>query len=372
MTRAVSCSQMRSFYACRKQYKYKKDHAPATATPIWMTMGSYAHKFFEVWGKECKATGTPDCMDHLLVVTAKAYKEASIAAIQSGQPLLMGDEWQALCEDILHPWAQRTSLDWSQVQGIEIRFALTRAGNSTDFEFKSAYFRGIFDRLEQDDKGHIVRDYKTGYSGKADLLQADCYAWMMMNLFPNDTEWRVIFEHVAQGFDEVMTYTPDMFDDLDRNMRLNIDTIRSTTVFPASPGYACMDCPYADICDERPVGIKEVLETEQDAKNAVEAYASLSRTLTNLKSALERWYDVHGDIEHNGVTWKKWPVQSDGFYDVPEFIDRMRARGLDPMPCLKVDNVKAKKYRRILRELITTGRFSMRFEGRKTQEVDYE
>ncbi len=363
MNKPLSYSRMKMFITCPKQYEFRLMNKPQTDLPIYMAMGKYAHKFFEAYAQQCKVNNTRQMLDSVDSIAEKAYALSVAESIRDGEPLLLPNEWLDVLEKQCRPWAERTALPVEAIVSLELRWAADMNGEPVAFDATDAWLRGICDRVEVYPETRTCRvvDYKTGWAGHGDEMQADIYAWAMLADISYEIV-EIVFEHTAIGKEEVRTYTRHDMERVDTAIRSLAQAIHETETFTPLPGTACLTCPYARFCDAV-ADVQEVIATEEDARKTVEALALLDRDMKTLKQALRTWCENHGPIEHNGVAWGIWRTPGEGFHDPHTFVEACEAHDIDPLDYMSVNNTKAKKLRKILPDLVTenpTERFAQK------------
>lgn len=355
--------------ACPKQYAFRLEGRPQTSLPLIMTRGKYAHAFYEKYTKTCLETNSMQNLAILDDLKRSVFKEACQDSARDGEPFLSPREWDEVFEMLCRPWAERTALPVDNISGVEVKWARRDDGMETGFNAKTAWMRGVLDRVEHMGKGVVrVVDYKTGYGGHGDTMQSDIYAWAMLQ--DEDTkEVTVVFEHTAMDKREVYEYTKMDLPVLDKQLRVMAEAILSCEEYNPRPGVACLECPYAYCCDKK-ADIHEAIEDLDGAKQAVETIALLERDLKAVKAALLRWYEANGPITHNGITWNKWVSQPEGFYDAKMFVHVAANAGVDPWKYVSVNNTTTKKFRKIFPDLVTQGKATERWMGKKVGEEE--
>ena len=359
----LSYSRIRLFLACPKQYEFRLQQKPQTSLPLIMVRGKFAHAWYEYYVSACRDHNTRQMdFDESDVVSFNSivYRATCRSSIAAGEPILTPIEWDDVYRTLCKPWAERTALPIEIITDTELKWALDQDGRQTGFYAPSVFFRGVIDRLEEEDTLLRIVDYKTGYGGKGDPMQADIYAWAFLG---GGRPVEVVFEHTAMDMKETYRYTADDLPRLDTAIRALADVIHGTEEYRPTPGMACLECPYAYCCDAK-ADIQETIDDEDDAKKVVESLALLERDVKALKDSLRRWCEGNGPVSHNGIAWGVWKSDGLGFHDVDEFCKACNEIDMDCMPYLSVNNVKAKKLRKFFPNLVT-GKPSLRFASKK-------
>lgn len=359
----LSYSRLRMYLQCPRQYRLRVDHTPASTLPEIMVRGKYAHKFFELYVQHCMMTNSYQDLDNARTLMAETYRTQTMESAAIGEPVLAPDAWNEVMRDLLWPWTERTIVPLESSPRCELRVSRDRDLHPAPWE--NGWFRAVLDRVELFPDHLLVTDYKTGFAGKADPFQAAVYAWLMMSE-PFVQEVRVVFEHVARDRSECLTFARDQWQELDEVIRTLCETVEADTECAARPGAACAECPYAHACDAKAV-VRTVLETEDEARKAVETLALLERDVDAVKDALRCWVDGHGPLHHAGLVYEYRTSTGEGFHDAVAFMNAMNALGKDWDGCVSVNNVRAKKYQKLLPDLVTE-KPSIRFGGFKSSE----
>jgi hypothetical protein len=104
-----------------------------------------------------------------------------------------------------------------------------------------------------------------------------------------------------------------------------------------------------------------LIETDNDAKRAIEIITELESELRDQKDALRSYCTHAGIVEHNGIAWGFHRYDGLGFHDVESFVE---AVGVEWPKYCNVDNNKAKKLFKRFPELVSKKPFK-RFLGKK-------
>jgi RecB family exonuclease len=369
MAKPLSYSRMRMFLACPRQYQYRLEHTAQRGLPAIMVRGKFAHVFYELYTSHCVKENSMQCLSELDQIAALTYKTATFDAGLAGEPILTPLEWQDVYEKLCRPWAERTALPVDNIRACEHRWAVTRDGLPIGFDSPEAWLRGVIDRLDDADDGAVlVTDYKTGYGGTGDPMQADIYALATLLLNPTVSIVRVVFEHTATDYLEMTEYTRDALKSLRPSIRALADIIHTTENFNPRPGVACAECPFAYCCDAE-ADLPDGITDEKQARQAVEAITLLERDLKNVKGALRQWCEGHGPVDHNGIAWGVWKSDGLGFHDAEKFMHCCADASIDPYPFLSVNNTKAKRLQKTFPDIVTENP-SFSFRSKKSTGKD--
>lgn len=359
---------MRMFLACPRQYQFRLENTPQTGLPEIMVRGKFAHSFYERYTKQCMSDNSMQRLDAIDEIAKVVYQVCCGEAAAKGEPMLTPAAWQDVVEKLCRPWAERTALPVEAIQWIEHGWAIDLEGRRTGWDSETVFVRGVIDRLDVGAEPYRVVDYKTGYGGTGDPMQADVYAWAMMLLLRVPVD--VVFEHTATDYREVYPYNMSDLTRLDTSIRALAEAIHVTADYQPRPGVACAECPYAYCCDAK-AEIPQGVDSAESARKMVEAISLLERDLKAAKLSLRDWCEKYGPVIHNGVAWGIWKSEGLGFHDAEKFLACCQENNIDPFPYLSVNNTKAKRLRNHFPQIVTSNP-SLSFRGKKatTKEDD--
>jgi CRISPR/Cas system-associated exonuclease Cas4 (RecB family) len=360
----LSYSRMKMFLACPRQYLLRTENRVQSDLPAIMVRGKFAHAFYERYVGECCTQDSMQCLSEVDDIAEITYKDCCTEAAAKGEPILSPTEWADVVAKLCRPWVERTAIPVDAVEQTESKWAVDFDGNRVDFDADTAFMRGVIDRIDMDCEAFRIVDYKTGWGGTGDPMQADVYAWATF-LLTDTRSISVVFEHTANDMREMYTYTRDDFQRIDAAVRSLAWAIQNTVEFHPRPGVACLECPYRYCCDAK-AEITEAVETEDDAKRTVEAISLLERDLKTCKEALRRYCDANGNVDHNGVTWGIWKSDGRGFHDAEAFAAACANAQIDPYQYMSVNNLKAKRLQKAFPGIVTENP-SLTFRSKKTK-----
>ncbi|HBY99836.1 MAG TPA: hypothetical protein DEO84_00815, partial [candidate division Zixibacteria bacterium] len=112
---------------------------------------------------------------------------------------------------------------------------------------------GRIDRIDKNESGLEIVDYKTGKKMKESDLKSDLqlpiYALACLDRF-SEIPGRLTYMFLGDGTTHDATYDRQSLDKIKDEILVTIDEINSTD-FLATPGYICGTCDYNKICPAR-------------------------------------------------------------------------------------------------------------------------
>jgi hypothetical protein len=365
--KSYSYSKLAKFLECPGALKMSMDRVPEMLPEV-VEVGSLFHCAANLYTRHCVKTHRYSDITTVQSFMQLAFSIVADIAAKEGRSA-PAFELVEETESILQAWAERTIIEPSLSIQTESQYAITEEGFITEWDNEDAWFRAIFDRIEfhQDNPTHLtVWDYKAGWKIEADPLQFDVYAWMLMLSDPMIERVTCNFEFVRYGVVKTSEYDSSMLDSLNRKIRGLIDQIEATEDFPFRPGRHCMACSRAHACQAKPQ-IVDAITDIIEAEKAVETIALLERDMKLVKARLREYTDIYGPVTHNGTCWGTHASESEGFRDATKFIEACKGIGEDPAPFLSVNNVKAKRLRKLLPNVLSVKR-TAKFCGKGTNE----
>lgn len=247
----ISASQITSYLLCPMKYRFRYiDGIPPAWKSSALAFGSAVHTALEWFHSELLAGNNPPAEEAARIFMADwtAAQEGVIRfkkAVEKETLPVMGQKLISLY--IEH-------VGQMNIMAVEYPFEVGIIDPATG-EVSDLKLRGYFDLLLE---GHEIREIKTSATAysqmKVDqLLQLDAYAYAYRELKDTDPSITVI--------DLVKTKTPKVIQlqahrPAERDLwfcKLAHDVARGVDheVFPANPGWMCLDCEYKQMCAEQ-------------------------------------------------------------------------------------------------------------------------
>lgn len=291
-----SFTRVRHYESCPLSLRYYLLKAPQDDMRI-LHLGSLAHRVFEEYIQWCEGRQVPTDYSALMPIADRCYQDEYKKA---KGPYLSRQDFDALYEDVLQPWAQNHMFQGAF--NVEYEVAVDRNLAAVQWLAPTVWVRAKIDLLEFGDDRLTVTDWKTGWSTEASELQLQMYAWLMLHLFGMVKEVDVMFDFVRYNLQVKRTYTPEDLPGLDRLIVGKLEAVEQETEWRPTPGPQCLTCNYSKHCD---VMAKPVLEIDDldHAADAIESIAILERDLKHAKASLKAFCDRQGPVTHNNVSW---------------------------------------------------------------------
>ena len=319
----LSFSAAKAYMDCPRKYHARRE--VDFTDPRIRLVGSLTHAVLEryiILSQESGYTEANFCIAHDTIMTPDFAPDVA-----------------AECKRLAWSWARGTIGETLELIP-EQMLAVDEDGSPVPADSPLAALCGVVDVLEfRADGSAIVTDFKTGWADVAEMdeLQARIYAALAFKTYPGLPRVWTLWEGLRTGTSKIKEWTPaqgqETFDQL---MALRRQIMADTTFFP-TPGSACAMCSHVHCGVEIPDD--HHVQTPEDAEKLAGVLSNLEARAAEIKKRLKLWCSVNGPAGEWG--WKQ--EGGDGYTDAGLFFLECQQQDIDPLPFLKVDNLKAKK-----------------------------
>jgi len=339
----MSYSRAGKFQDCPARFKAEvldKVSAPKT---LPLLVGSFMHSVLDSYTKHLVRTGRKSDYDEMESIFIKAWTSPRARA---GIPQVLYDE----CHDLMVRTREGVVIeDPGRVVGSEIEIALREDLAKTAWLAKDVFLRMKIDRLELGPEWDaLVWDYKTGHSIDAleGNMQLRLYALGVKAILPEVRSMRAALYYPRMG----ATRECELVDgDAEKAHRWimgvsdEIERMRASGVWPATPGRACADCPVFEDCPARKLAASTLPPNNADeAEELLAKYVLVDRERKDLQERLSAWIGANGPVTANGVMALMNPAR-EYEYPLPGLQRLLEGRGLRWTDYVKADSTALKK-----------------------------
>jgi len=297
---AYSNTRIGVYDECPKKFEFQvvKKLKP-TSMPPFVLIGGAIHKFIELYFMHCWEKKVESDFDGAEPLIEKAFAQTAGLSSQ------YFDEMYQVCRTFV----RNKKFDLDYTVGVEIQMAIDQYGEQADWFGKNVFMRGIVDYLRKHSNKVEITDWKTGFGTDYDPFQLKLYALMLSYKYPEVEQFDVYLNFIRNDIVKGETFYKDQLDGFKRQLRTVVQRIEKDYEFKPTPGVACTYCSFYDQC---PAGQKEVklIQSEEQAREAVEQIALTERRLSELKKNLRAYCSTSGPISHNGIQWGFIPTET--------------------------------------------------------------
>jgi putative RecB family exonuclease len=243
-----SISQIGAFENCALQYRFNYvERIKRYEEGVEAFLGQRFHEAMEWLYHERAFRVVP--LEELMAYYEKAWAEKWHAEVKIVRSERTADDYRLMGRRFIEDYYKRHyPFDEGRVLGLEryIRFPLDESGRYN--------CKGIIDRLMlAPDGAYEVHDYKTGSSlpeqaGLDRDRQLGLYQIGVQSLWPEAKEVRLIWHMVAFDLEMKSRRTPEVLEELKKDIAGLIDRIEAETEFAPRESALCNWCPYWDLC----------------------------------------------------------------------------------------------------------------------------
>jgi hypothetical protein len=161
-----------------------------------------------------------------------------------------------------------------------------------------------------------IVDFKTFYIGMSpeqarQEFQAQFYIWQAMKIWPGWPVYKLTFVFVRLGYQTTVTFTPEDFPALERQVYLRVEILkraRETGVWPATPGEHCRFCRLACPVVDHPLKLPVRVTSRAQGQQLGAEFLARSQERGALTKALAAWCAIDGPLQVNGVEFAHRPT----------------------------------------------------------------
>lgn len=229
--------------------------------------------------------------------------------------------------------------------------------------YPGLFFRGYIDLGWITAKTGVICDYKTNrkpYEVMQDPgRQLLLYAWAMSQLYPQVERWVLDLQFLRFDASSQAEVSRDHLQAVEEYLVSQVGCILGrieANDFPATPGNHCKSCAAAVQCPVVTETPRVTVWDLADARGLFGIWLAMEAKLDLIKGALRSFVEANGPVELNG----EWVGLYGGeqeltFPDVPKLIEVLRGLGIDPLDCLKSDDLRLRKMADEHPELVQAG-----------------
>ncbi len=230
----------------------------------------------------------------------------------------------------------------------ELEIAINEKGKPVDWWAKDVWFRFKIDKIDLEEKGIAITDWKSGWNTDVDKFQLEVYAWGISYL--GFKEYKIIIaknHFIRYKMEKEIEIPESAISGIEKKVRKIVAQMEKAKKFPAKPGSFCSLCGYASQCAKRMSLVEKsnlpIIDTKQTAIEYAGNLLVIQQRLNAVNGLLRGWVDENGNIP---LATGSYGYNEQNTLDIPDkeaVYNALCEKGEDPLAFFNIDKRSIRK-----------------------------